>query len=156
MMLNIYLKKEDIKNNLELIEDNDILFNYDLYNTMKVNPFIEKIMKSFDGATYLQGMDMRSKLGNVTSMENLSTGCKTIINIINHPELVISCIECGNNALYMILKNIKKGNVLFEILPSVEDLNINANLIINKGNFKINNVKDFINFSDSYLLGSSD
>ena len=42
MMLNIYLKKEDIKNNLELIEDNDILFNYDLYNTMKVNPFIEK------------------------------------------------------------------------------------------------------------------
>ncbi len=69
-MLNVYVKREDIGNGIEIIDSNDILFNYDLYNNMNVSPLIRNIMKSIDGAKYLQGMDMRSKFGNITSMEN--------------------------------------------------------------------------------------
>ncbi len=151
-MLNVYVKREDIGNGTEIIDSNDILFNYDLYNNLQVSPLIKNIMKSIDKAEYLQGMDMRSKFGNITSMENLSTGCKTIINIVNHPEAIINCIECGDNVLHKILRYLKTGNVLFEIIPSNVDMPINVNIISKQGNKVVNSLSEFIQYVDSYRV----
>ena len=151
-MLNVYVKREDIGNGVEIIDSNDILFNYDLYNNMNVSPLIRNIMKSIDGAKYLQGMDMRSKFGNITSMENLSTGCKTVINIVNHPEAIINCIECGDNVLHKILRHLKMGNVLFEIIPSNADMLIDVNIITKQGNQVVNSLSEFIQYVDLYRI----
>ena len=151
-MLNVYVKREDIGAGTEIIDSNDILFNYDLYNNMHISSLIKSIMKEIDGAEYIQGMDMRSKFGNITTMENLSTGCKTVINIVNHPEAVINCIECGDNVLHEILKNIKIGNVLFEIIPSNADMHIDVNLITKQGNHMVNSLSEFIQNVDSYRV----
>ena len=121
-MLNVYLKREDIITDTEIIDSNDILFNFDLYNSLKVDDRIIRVMKSIDNAEYLQDTDMRSRFGNITSMENLSTGCKTVINILNHPDLIINCVECGDNVLHEIFCYIKRGNILLEILPSVVEI----------------------------------
>ena len=53
---------------MEIIDNNDVVFNYDLYNNMAITPTIRAIMKKIDGADYVSGMDMRSRFGNITSM----------------------------------------------------------------------------------------
>ena len=150
-MLNVYIRREDIDSNTEIIDKNDIIFNYDLHNNMKVNSLIKRIMKDIDGAEYVSEMDMRSRYGNITSMENLSTGCKTVINIINHPEAVINCIECGNNILHKILQ-LNEGNVLFYFMPSNADEHININVIIRKENKILNNLSSFLYLVDLYNI----
>ena len=149
-MLNVYINREDAENTMEVMNNNDALFNYDLYNGLTVTETIKKIMKSIDNAEYIQGMDMRSRYGNITSMENLSTGCKTAINIINHPELIIDCVECGDNVLHKIIKSCNKGNVLFTFLPSNKDKGISINMVTAQGGQVVNNLNDFIRFANEY------
>lgn len=152
MALNIYLRKEDISKDLELIDSNDILFNYDLYNGLEFNDEIKEVMYKVDGATYIQGTDIRSKYGNITSAENLSTGCKTMINILNHPEAVISCIECGDNVLHMILKmhNIR-GSIYLPFLPSNEDIKTQVNVIYKNKRYKMDSLQSLLNIANKIL-----
>ena len=103
---------------------------------MAITPTIRAIMKKIDGADYVSGMDMRSRFGNITSMKNLSTGCKTMINIVNHPEAVINCTECGDNVLHKIIQ-MTEGNILLTIIPSNEAIQTNIQLITNQGCYNV-------------------
>ena len=153
MALNIYLRKEDIPKDLELIDSNDILFNYDLYNGLEFNDEIKDIMYKVDGATYIQGTDIRSKYGNITSAENLSTGCKTMINILNHQEAVISCVECGDNVLHMILKmhKIIRGSIYLPFLPSNEDIKTQVNVVYLSKVYRVNSLKSLLDAANKIL-----
>ena len=130
---------------MEIIDNNDVVFNYDLYNNMAITPTIRAIMKKIDGADYVSGMDMRSRFGNITSMENLSTGCKTMINIVNHLEAVINCIECGDNVLHKIIQ-MTEGNILLTIIPSNEAIQTNIQLMTNQGCYNVNCLQELIQF----------
>ena len=142
-MLNVYIERQLIKSDMEIIDNNDVVFNYDLYNNMAITPTIRAIMKKIDGADYESGMDVRSRFGNITSMENLSTGCKTMINIVNHPEAVINCIECGDNVLHKIIQ-MTEGNILLTIIPSNEAIQTNIKLITNQGCCSVHSLPELI------------
>ena len=45
--------------------------------------------------------------------DQLSTGCKTVLNVLYFPDKVFCLKECGNNALE-ILYSFDKGNVYSE------------------------------------------
>lgn len=74
-----------------------------VYN--KTDPPISVIVDNdtyFDGHTELDSGDMYK--------QHLSTGTKTLLNVLNHPDKCFSTIECGYNAISYML-NFKQGNV---------------------------------------------
>lgn len=56
----------------------------------------------------------------VGTIRNLSSGCKTLLNIVKHPDKVVNVEECGPNVLKIIftLDNIK----IFMSKPTLFDI----------------------------------
>lgn len=147
MALNIYIDKKDIPKKSKIIKFNDIQFEYDLDN-MIVDKTIEKLMYDIDGSVYIPDGNgsMRTRYGDLLKLNYLSTGCKTAINVYNHPDKIVDCIECGNNAFEYIL-SLKNGNVFGYGVAAVNgDKNIDVNVIYNEKITKFNKLSDLINF----------
>jgi hypothetical protein len=53
----------------------------------------------------------------------LSTGTKTLLNILGHPDICFNVCECGNNAL-CLLPLIQNGNIYWEMPAVVYDENM--------------------------------
>lgn len=140
-MINIVTDKKEIQG--KLLEDNESFF-HNFVSIHHLNSQYFDVMLKIDQAHILDrdsGL-IKTPIG-LTSFENLSTGCKTVINclylrdyrgILDIPFLeVVRVTECGYNAL----------NVLFEYgdLGLVYLLEHN-NLIsqINNGNFCLNRI----------------
>jgi len=96
-------------------EKNVILFNDAFFNTEISARILDSAdryyMKEIDGAIILDDeMDtIQTRLGT-TSLNNLSTGLKTLLNIrflLKHPEQYknysVSITECGSNAINYVL-----------------------------------------------------
>lgn len=113
MSLNIYTNKADIPSNIDFIDYNDIFFNGELLKNTELTKFIlNKIDKAaYNSPTTFIGRD--PDLGTIYK-EHLSTGCKTLLNIVNNPDKCFDVIECGPNAL-KLLSFIKDGNILYYI-----------------------------------------
>ena len=47
----------------------------------------------------------------ITRMENLSTGCKTIINVLHFPDRAFNLAECGNNAFSKLAEVCYENNL---------------------------------------------
>lgn len=68
----------------------------------------------FDGHTELDSGDMCAGVLKVIDKavykQHLSTGTKTLLNVLSHPDKCFSTIGCGYNAISYML-NFKQGNV---------------------------------------------
>lgn len=117
-MLTIYLDMESIKSrNLELINFNDKAFDGSITDEfIKSN---EDYIKKIDESEYLGNLRMKSKFTDtVVSIDKLSTGCKTLYNILlnaDNNKIVVNTIECGYNVIHEIML-LEKGNVYTPIL----------------------------------------
>lgn len=112
MCLRIYTDKKAIPNDMKFIDYNDLFFNGE---SLKSDEVSKKIMREIDQAQYSTentfiGRD--KSLGNLNK-EHLSTGCKTLLNIISNQDKCFDVKECGANAL-SLLPLIKNGNILWE------------------------------------------
>lgn len=111
-MINIYKNKKDIPNNYDLIEYNDIFFNK--FTSQLIDDRAKSIISEIDGAKLIGKYKIQSKFGDmVLDIDKLSSGCKTVLNIIFNPNKVFSIKECGDNALNIIY-NLDLGNVFCE------------------------------------------
>lgn len=54
------------------------------------------------------------RFGYKLYLSELSTGCKAALCVINKPDIQINLIECGINALDVILSTCKKGSIIIE------------------------------------------
>lgn len=97
-MITIYKDKKDIPVDKEYIELNDVFFNQNTVSKLddRANAIIENI-----GDSKLIGKyKIESKFNGVTlDIDCLSTGCKTVLNVLYNPEKVFCLKECGDNAL---------------------------------------------------------
>ena len=139
MSLNVYLREADIPKNKTIINGNDAIFGKSLLSndsfSNNVLPEIQYVMKKIDGADYISKRDMRDRFGNLTSIENLSTGCKSIINCINYPQYIVNCIECGRNAIDLIIHR-TTGNILLQSLPKIDNQKVDIDLHLADGTVK--------------------
>lgn len=111
MSLHIYTKRNDVPENIQIEDDNDTFFNGTINNdstTSKILKYIEQA--EYANQTGFYGRD--SDLGMINS-QYLSTGCKTLLNVLYNPNRCFNLIECGQNALE-VLPLIKEGYVLWE------------------------------------------
>ncbi|MCI7792244.1 MAG: DUF4869 domain-containing protein [Lachnospiraceae bacterium] len=111
-MITIFKNKRDIPQNMEYVELNDIYFNQN--TALKLDEKAEKIIETIDGAKLISKFKMRSKFNDIVlDVDKLSSGCKTVLNVLYNPEKVFCLKECGNNALE-ILFGFQAGNVYSE------------------------------------------
>ncbi len=97
-MITIFKNKKDIPGNMDYVELNDVFFNQNTVSRLddRANDIVEKI----DNSKLIGKYKMESKFnGVVLDIDCLSTGCKTVLNVMYFPDKVFCLKECGDNAL---------------------------------------------------------
>ena len=113
MSLNVYTRKDFIPSGVVLIDSNDSYFEgCGLIPDTELSHLILREIDKATRASDLYFTPRNPDVGNL-SRNNLSTGTKTLLNIINTPSLCFSLVECGDNALEL-LPLIRHGNVFWE------------------------------------------
>ena len=77
------------------------------------------LIKQIDDAKLTPDKHIETRYG-LGTIRNLSSGCKTLLNIVKHPEKVVCVEECGPNVLKVIfaMDNIK----IYMSRPSLADI----------------------------------
>lgn len=103
-MIDIYTNKINSK---DWILQNDLYFNLNTGNEEMSQKEIDLIWQ-IDEAKLTPDKHIETKYG-LGTIRNLSSGCKTLINIVKHPDKVVNVEECGPNVLRIIftMENIK-------------------------------------------------
>ncbi len=103
-MIDIYTEKIDSK---DWIIKNDLFFNLNTSNEEMSDNEVA-LIKQVDDAKLTPDKHIETKYG-LGTIRNLSSGCKTLLNIVKHPEKVVCVEECGPNVLKFIFRmdNIK-------------------------------------------------
>lgn len=134
-MLTIYLGKTPEK----VIRSNDGWFSEYLGQVDFTDPIVKQTMLDIDRANYINHNYMTTKFSKVGAVrvDELSTGCKTIINIHTFPDKIFTIDECGNNAIKKIL-SLSNGNVTLTFPRYISSIINPIKLIVSiEGNNKI-------------------
>ena len=123
-MIDIYTEK---KNSKDWILKNDLYFNLSTSNEEMSKEEIE-LIREVDDAILTPDKHIETKYG-LGTIRNLSSGCKTLLNIVKHPEKVVCVEECGPNVLKKIFEmdNIK----VYMSRPSFMEIPKNVRLRFN-------------------------
>ena len=118
-MIDIYTEKMDSK---DWIIKNDLFFNLNTSNEEMSDNEVA-LIKQIDDAKLTPDKHIETKYG-LGTIRNLSSGCKTLLNIVKHPEKVVCVEECGPNVLKVIfaMDNIK----IYMSRPSLADISDDA------------------------------
>lgn len=103
-MIEIYTEKRDSE---DWILQNDLYFNLNTGNE-KMSQVEKNLIWRIDEARLTSDKHIETKYG-LGTIRNLSSGCKTLLNLVKHPEKVVNVEECGPNVLELIfaMDNIK-------------------------------------------------
>ena len=129
-MIDIYTEKKKSK---DWILQNDLYFNLNTSNEeMQQNEI--NLIWHVDRAKLTAGKHIETKYG-LGTIRNLSSGCKTLLNIIKHPEKVVCVEECGPNVLRIIfaMDNIR----IYMSRPTLTDIPKDAKIRFNDSDIVI-------------------
>ena len=103
-MIDIYTEKKESK---DWILQNDLYFNLNTGNEEMSEKDID-LIRQVDEARLTPDKHIETRYG-LGTIRNLSSGCKTLLNLVKHPEKVVCVEECGPNVLKIIfaMDNIK-------------------------------------------------
>lgn len=123
-MIDIYTEKKESK---DWIFQNDLYFNLNTGNEeMSENEI--KLIQQVDEAKLAQDKHIETKYG-LSTIRNLSSGCKTLLNIVKHSDKVVCVEECGPNVLKIIfaMDNIK----IYMSRPTLVDISDDTKIRFN-------------------------
>lgn len=103
MSLLIFDKKEDVlENGIKLISFNDIYF--DGFTSLKDDDFTRRVLSEIDKAHYNDNTTFIGRTEGLGALNKnlLSTGTKTLLNVVSHPDVCFDICECGNNVLNLL------------------------------------------------------
>ena len=104
---------------MNYVELNDVFFNQNTVS--KLDERASDIIKRIDDSKLIGKYKIESKFNGVTlDIDCLSTGCKTVLNVMYFPNMVFCMKECGDNALEILYKE-EKGFVYsdYAVIPSM-------------------------------------
>lgn len=117
-MLNIYLQGSVDMNNVQLL--NDLWFDVHV-NSMVFDAFSKGLIKAVDNVDYVFKFKIKSKYNDcVYSIKQLSTGCKTLLNIYMFKDKIFTLSDCGDNATAKLF-DMTRGNVYLDSFIIVPD-----------------------------------
>ena len=120
-MITIFKDKKDIPSDKEYVELNDVFFNQKTVS--RIDDKASAIVEKNDASKLIGKYKMESKFNGVTlDIDCLSTGCKTVLNVLYFPDKVFCLKECGENALE-VLYGLKAGAVYSDYAVIPFDMN---------------------------------
>lgn len=69
-------------------------------------------LKLIEKAEYIDSESIIDRFGYKLRIDNISTGCKAILCVLNMPETWIDTAECGMNALSVLVSLCEEGHVI--------------------------------------------
>ena len=123
-MIDIYTQKKDSK---DWILRNDLYFNLNTSNEeMSQNEI--NLIHQVDETKLTPDKHIETKYG-LGTIRNLSSGCKTLLNIVKHPDKIVCVDECGPNVLKIIftMDNVK----LYMSRPTLVDISDDTKIRFN-------------------------
>lgn len=123
-MVYLYTEKQESDN---WILKNDLYFN--LYTSNL--PFTEEdkqVIFQIDRAKMTKDNHIETKYG-IGIVRNLSSGCKTYLNVVKNPDKVVSVKECGGNVLTLLFR--LDGIHIFMDYPERFEINENVQIMFN-------------------------
>lgn len=100
-MITIFKDKNDIPRDKEYVELNDLFFNQNTVS--RIDERAGEIIETIDGARLISKYKISSGFNEVAlDIDRLSSGCKTVLNVLYYPDKVFCLKECGNNALEVL------------------------------------------------------
>ena len=108
-MITIYKEKKLPK---ELVQLNDVYFNKHTVNLL--DDRARSIVSRVDDSELIDNYTMKGKFDDtIMNTDKLSTGCKTVLNVMYNPDKIFDIRECGENALDLIYA-LEEGQVYCE------------------------------------------
>lgn len=131
-MIDIYTEKKDSK---DWIIQNDLYFNLNTGNE-EMTENEQKLILQVDEAKLTSDKHIETRYG-LGTIRNLSSGCKTLLNIVKHPDKVVCVEECGPNVLKIIfaMDNIK----IYMSRPTLTEISEDAKIRFNDSDIVIGN-----------------
>ena len=127
-MLNVYLSKEDARGK-QVIDFNDAWFNIHNGEYAFDTEISKDILWKIDKAKFIKTGLVESNFCDKCAIriEQLSTGCKTLLNIVNCKDKVFNAIECGDNALELLFESLDGSIIIpgFILIPAYVERDIN-------------------------------
>ena len=101
-MLTIYRDVSEIPEGIRYVESNDIYFNG--HTNLDSTDKSEWVINSIEGAEYQSKFTFIGRNKDIGGLyiDNLSTGSKTILNILSHNDVCFNVVECGINAIHLL------------------------------------------------------
>ena len=107
-MITVY-RLNSVPDDMETVTLNDVFFNRS--TSEKLDDRASEIISKIDDAEMLSKYMIRSRFDeSALNIDKLSTGCKTVLNIMYNPEKVFDIRECGENAIDAIY-SLGSGNI---------------------------------------------
>lgn len=123
-VIDIYTEK---KESSSWILKNDLYFNLNTSNE-EMTEKDRKLIQQADDAVLTPDKHIETKYG-LGTIRNLSSGCKTLLNIVKHPDKVVCVEECGPNVLKLIFQmddiKIYMSRPSFVEIPAKAELRFN-------------------------------
>ena len=113
-MIDIYTEKRDSR---DWILQNDLYFNLNTSNEEMSQKEID-LIQQVDNAKLTPDKHIETKYG-LGTIRNLSSGCKTLLNIVKHPDKVVCVEECGPNVLKIIFA---MNNIRFRMMQKSDSM----------------------------------
>lgn len=111
-MINIYRSQKDFPENLEYVQLNDVYFNEVTFDLLDERA--KEIVEKIDETEILSKYKVKSRFGEeILNIDKLSSGCKTVLNVLYNSNKIFWVMECGENALEVLFQ-LEKGNVYCE------------------------------------------
>lgn len=114
MSLHIYRSVVEVPSGIRVVNGNDLFFN--ARTLLSDTALVADILSTVDKAKYNSDLTFigRTKELGALNKSMLSTGTKTLLNIIAYPDRCFNVVECGINALQFLPK-ITDGHILWEL-----------------------------------------
>lgn len=142
-MLRMYVRGD--KSNV--VDVNDVYFNKFTFNKLDYST-ASRIIKEIDGVELTQDFKIISKFTDgLLDLSKLSTGCKTVLNILYNQDRIFNITECGRNALILIYK-LSVGNVYVMdlVTPVRSNIKCDIEVVYNDSTCKFSSISDLRNW----------
>ena len=152
-MLKLYLGKID--HTKDVCFENDEWFDcYVTEREIKIDETVKKLIQDIDGVKYAgEGLIQSKFIDACVPIYDLSTGCKTAINIYTYKDKKFYIGECGENALDVIFR-LNEGNAFVDYCILPDNMNNDIEIIGTDGSKHIvNNIVELDKYYDKYFNG---
>lgn len=112
MSLSIYTERSEVPGDMRVVDYNDSYFDGVLLQRDDLSRLVLQTVDLVQVYTDKAYIGRDSELGYLNK-SYLSTGCKTLLNIIASPDVCFDICECGSNAL-QFLSLLKIGHVFWK------------------------------------------